>query len=179
MGFLIWNPRKCLNLISFSFIWIPIKYFNYFSAVIDFTRQNLTSVDVRFWYDLLLQGVYRGDNETNGFSYFEIIINVLILVLVSFIFIWIPIKYFNYFSAGTVIARQNLTSVDVRFWRVKTVPAMKGLIAVHLSSQIPRPTTSSGWKLNWFVYFVSKIFLIFKRSIHSQKQWFNLVIKWI
>ena len=33
----------------------------------------------------------------------------------------------NPFSAGTVIRRQNLTSVDVRFWRLKTVPALKEL----------------------------------------------------
>ena len=29
------------------------------------------------------------------------------------------------FSAGTVFRRQNLTSVDVRFWRLKTIPALK------------------------------------------------------
>ena len=31
------------------------------------------------------------------------------------------------FSAGTVFTRQNLTSVDVRFWRIKMVPALKEL----------------------------------------------------
>ena len=31
------------------------------------------------------------------------------------------------FSAGTVFIRQNLTSVDARFWRIKTVPALKEL----------------------------------------------------
>ena len=34
----------------------------------------------------------------------------------------------NSFSAWTVFRRQNLTSADVRFWRLKTVPALKGLI---------------------------------------------------
>ena len=64
-------------------------------------------------------------------SQFEIIINVLFS---SFRFIWIPMlwvyghyKYFNSFSAGTVFIRQNLTSTDVRFWCIKTVPALKGL----------------------------------------------------
>ena len=33
----------------------------------------------------------------------------------------------NPFRAGTVFMRQNLTSVDVRFWRVKTVPTLKEL----------------------------------------------------
>ena len=33
----------------------------------------------------------------------------------------------NRFSAGTVFIRQNLTSVDVRLWRVKTVPALTEL----------------------------------------------------
>ena len=53
-------------------------------------------------------------------------------LVTSFRFIWIPMlsvyshsKYF--FSAGTVFVRQNLTSLDVRFWRIKTVPALKGL----------------------------------------------------
>ena len=40
----------------FRFIWIPMlrvygyyKYFHYFSTGIVFSRQNLTSTDVRFW----------------------------------------------------------------------------------------------------------------------------------
>ena len=35
--------------------------------------------------------------------------------------------HLNYFSAGTVFIRQNLTFSDVRFWHIKTVPALKGL----------------------------------------------------
>ena len=35
-------------------------------------------------------------------------------------------KYFNSFSAGTVFIRQNLTSTDIGFWSLKTVPALKG-----------------------------------------------------
>ena len=31
------------------------------------------------------------------------------------------------FSSGTVFIRQNLTSADVRFWRIKTIPALKEL----------------------------------------------------
>ena len=49
-------------------------------------------------------------------------------------FIWIPMlwvydhyKYFNSFSAGIVFTRLNLTSVDVRFWPLKTIHALKGL----------------------------------------------------
>ena len=74
------------------------------------------------------------------FLQFEIIINVLVS---SFYFIWIPVlrvyghyKYFNSFSSGIHFIRQNLTSTDVRFWRIKStdvrfwrikwVPALKG-----------------------------------------------------
>ena len=67
--------------------------------------------------------------ETKGFFYFEIIINVLYS---SFRFIRIPmlwsaaiIKMNNYFSVGIVFRRQNLTSIDVRFWRLKSIPAQK------------------------------------------------------
>ena len=37
-------------------------------------------------------------------------------------------KYVNSFSPGTVLIRQNLTYTDIRVWRIKTVPAFKGLI---------------------------------------------------
>ena len=36
-------------------------------------------------------------------------------------------RWVNSFSVGTVFIRQNLTSVDVRFWRIKTVAALKEL----------------------------------------------------
>ena len=35
--------------------------------------------------------------------------------------------YVKLSHAGTVFRRQNLTSVDVRFWRLKTVSALKEL----------------------------------------------------
>ena len=60
-----------------------------------------------------------------------IIINVSVI---SFLFIWIPVlwvyghyKYLNYFSAAIFFLRQILTSTDVRIWRKKTIPALKGL----------------------------------------------------
>ena len=34
---------------------------------------------------------------------------------------------FNSFSVGIDFRRQNLTSIDVRFWHLKSVPALKGL----------------------------------------------------
>ena len=43
-------------------------------------------------------------------------------------------KYFNSFSAGIVCIRQNLTTTDIRFCHVKTLPALKGLICVPLLS---------------------------------------------
>ena len=58
----------------------------------------------------------------------------LILVISSFRFILISMlwvyghyKYFNNFSVGTVVKRQNLTSTDVRFWCLKAIPALQGL----------------------------------------------------
>ena len=74
--------------------------------------------------------INHGDQRV--FFKFEIIIKVLFS---SFCFIWIPMlwvyghyKYFNSYSAAIVFTRQNLTSVDVRrFWRIKTVPALRGL----------------------------------------------------
>ena len=36
-------------------------------------------------------------------------------------------KYVYSYSAGIDFSRQNLTSTDVRFWRLKSVPALKEL----------------------------------------------------
>ena len=42
--------------------------------------------------------------------------------------LWLAFRQaFNPFSAGTVSIRQNLTSADVKFWRIKTVPMPKEL----------------------------------------------------
>ena len=69
--------------------------------------------------------------KPKGFSQFEITINFLVC---SFSVIWIPMlwvyghyNYFNSVSTGIDFIRQNPTSVDVRFWRMKTIPALKGL----------------------------------------------------
>ena len=36
-------------------------------------------------------------------------------------------QYFSFYSTGIVFIRQNLTSTDVRLWRINTVPALKRL----------------------------------------------------
>ena len=66
--------------------------------------------------------------DQHFFFKFEIIINVLVG---SFCFICIRMLWVYGHSLilparGTVFIRQNLTSTDVRFWRIKTVPALKG-----------------------------------------------------
>ena len=63
-----------------------------------------------------------------GVFQFEIIINVLFSF---FWFIWIPMwwvynqyKFVYSHSAGIDFKRQNLTSIDVRFWRLKSILAL-------------------------------------------------------
>ena len=70
--------------------------------------------------------------EIKGVFHFEIIINVLVR---SFWLIWVPVlyvynhfKYFDSYSVGIFFSRQNLTSTDVRFWRLKSILALYGLI---------------------------------------------------
>ena len=77
------------------------------------------------------------------FFQFEIIFLYKCLIVISFCFIWIPMLWFydqykclNSFSAGTVFIRQNLTSTDVRFWRIKRVPALKGINERHICHAI-------------------------------------------
>ena len=60
-----------------------------------------------------------------GFFQLEIIINVL--VWIPMLWVYDHYNFCNTFNATTVFRRQNLTFVDVRFWRVKTVPVLRGL----------------------------------------------------
>ena len=51
-------------------------------------------------------------------------------------------KYFYPYSAGIDFRRQNLTSADVRFWRLMSIPALEGLITIvgfihHIASFNP------------------------------------------
>ena len=66
--------------------------------------------------------------KPKGYFQFESILNVLVCF---FWFIWMPMlwvygsyKYVYSYSAGIVIRRQHLTSTDVRFWRLKLIPAL-------------------------------------------------------
>ena len=66
--------------------------------------------------------------DQSDFFQFEIIINVLVS---AFWFIWMPMSWvYGYYkhiyscSAGIDFSRQNLTSTDVRFWRLNSIPAL-------------------------------------------------------
>ena len=106
----------------------PFKCVNSFSAGIDFIRQILTSVDVWFWRI-----------KTKDIRFWRIKTLLALKGLIFRVFFCEGHKCFNCFRARTVFIRQNMTSIDVwfwrmktkyvRFWRIKTVPALKGLIS--------------------------------------------------
>ena len=94
-------------------------------------QQNPTRQEAMILCDLTLTTlkyfcINHGDQKR--FFQFEIIANVSVSF---FCFIWIPMlwvhghyKLLNSFSVGIYFRRQNLTSTDVRFWRLKSIPAL-------------------------------------------------------
>ena len=79
-------------------------------------------------HDIQKSNYFCINHGDQGFFQFEIIINVLDS---SFRFIRIPMlwvycnyKYFYSYSVGIDFRRQNLASTDVRFWRLKSIPAL-------------------------------------------------------
>ena len=88
---------------------------------------------------------------------FEIIITVSVS---SFRFIWLPMlwvyghyTYIYSSSAGIDFRRQNLTSTDVRFWRLKSIPA---LIYDYFK-----------WYKNiWSPWFIQKYFSVVRVGTH-------------
>ena len=96
--------------------------------------------------------------ETKGFFQFY---NVLVS---SFRFIWIPIlcvfvhcKYVTLSMLGIDLRRQNLTSIDVRFRRIKSVTAMNGLKRCNAAAQGQTTITA---------YFSSEQLLLFAFERH-------------
>ena len=68
------------------------------------------------------------NQETKGIFQFEIVLITLItLHLNTYVISLLPFWMFDFFSAGIDFRRHNLTSIDVRFWRVKSLPALEGL----------------------------------------------------
>ena len=65
--------------------------------------------------------------------------------------------YFYSFSAGIDFRRQNLTSTDIRFWRLKSIPALKGLKWVKLLWIIWIKTTKI-ISLNFMFIFLQALF---------------------
>ena len=53
-----------------------------------------------------------------------------------------------------VFIRQNVTSTDVRFWRIKTVPELKGFkklrlnVSIYIRSRIKNSCSTCGWFLS-------------------------------
>ena len=95
--------------------------------------------------------------ETKGFSQFEISINVFVS---SFRFIWIPMLcvcgYYEYlysYSAWIDSRRQNLTSTDVRFWRLESIAAPWGLWS---SQNISTFSSCQRWTGTYSGHFYSK-----------------------
>ena len=76
------------------------------------------------------------------FIQFEVIINVLVssfqFISIPMLWVYVHYKYFNYFSAGIVFihVRQNLTYKDVRFSRIETISALKGLTLMFFSTEL-------------------------------------------
>ena len=67
---------------------------------------------------------------------------------------------------GVVFRRQTLTSRDVRLWRLKTVPALKGLTLLLLKTcyymgYLHRPVNAA-WiviKMSWFIFHPKMIWI--------------------
>ena len=73
---------------------------------------------LKFW------NMFIQTKSPKGYLQFEIIINVLVNPL-RFIWLhvlWVDVhyKYFDSYSVGIGFRRQNSTSTDVRFWRLKS-----------------------------------------------------------
>ena len=66
--------------------------------------------------------------ETEGIFKFEIIINVSYSFENLCYGSTAILNIFSSYSAWTDFRCQNLTSTDVRFWRLKSIPGLEGLI---------------------------------------------------
>ena len=52
---------------------------------------------------------------------------IFLIYLITYVMGLRPLYVFLFFQCEIVIIRQNLTSTDGRLWRIKTIPALKGL----------------------------------------------------
>ena len=81
------------------------KYFYSYSAGIDFSRQNLTSTDVRFWLLKSIPALYKVKS---------LHLNTYVMGLGSLLIFYSVF----YLVRGSIL--------DVKFWREKSNPALKG-----------------------------------------------------
>ena len=102
----------------FHFIWIPLLWvYGHYKSVILSVRG--WTLDVRIYKRQILTSKVAPRAERVKASSFRWVYHIL-----WHYFHWNMLHaslVVNPFSAGTVFMRQNLTSVDVRFWRIKTI----------------------------------------------------------
>ena len=75
----------------------------------------------------VLRFVLHKPSRPKGYFQFEAIINVILALPLHLNLVYIRTLYcWFFFSAGIDFRHDNLTSLDVRFWHLKSVTALKG-----------------------------------------------------
>ena len=139
LGKFIFQNRKCM---------MPISLRHFFAK-----SRGDDNVWLLIMYDWSLKRRIFPMNtvEAKGFFHFEIITTVSVscfrFILIPMLWVYGHYEYVYLHSAGIDIRRQNLTSVDVRFWRLKSIPALYGLM---LGQHHKRCLVSAGgWLPGW------------------------------
>ena len=109
------NPRKP----TLRFCDPISSHYSWKSSVKNTLHSDLTLKSAEFFYSNL-GGVFSIWNRP------KCLIQVMPIHLNTYDMLWVYgyYKYFKSYSEGVDFSRQNLTSTDVRFWRLKSIPSL-------------------------------------------------------
>ena len=133
--------RKNNKIVGTAFVsrsWCPCDLGNVNTSIITWSfvllAFRLIFKPLNPWNAEIFWCINHGDQRVCSISnHHKCLSQLFLLHLNTLLWVYGHYKCVNYSSAGIVLILQNLKSADVRFWRIKTVPALKGLISYFIT----------------------------------------------
>ena len=120
---------------SFWFIWIPMllvyDHYNFFTLTLWWSTLDVRLLTTKFDPRAVrIHNAVIGNEMSVQHQHCQMFgLQVYEYSFFTHFKLWIAVarhsfKWVNSYSAGIDFSRQNLTSVDVKFWRLKSIPAL-------------------------------------------------------
>ena len=130
------SQKLKMNFIMYSDVhFVLIRYAHGYRNIVKYTHRHPDlkwMINKSTEFSELYEAYYGKCEMKNCKLWFDCVILYTLTCLILYVrwsflvifLVFLPVRILNLYSAGIDFSRQNLTSVDVRFWQLKSIPAL-------------------------------------------------------